>query len=85
MKHDILYDNGELVTASKECRDRMGFKKGKTFIRNLYLGGKSVGVTITEWHTTHKTVSVNDGEYRRAYIYPNGHKVLDGSSSIFCQ
>lgn len=73
MKYDVLYDNGAHVTASKECRERMGFKKGKT-----------VG-DMTEWHTTHKTVSVKDGDYRRAHVYPNGHNVLDGSSSILCQ
>lgn len=76
--YKILYDNGEICTASPECFNRMGFKKGKTFTKHIL--GKDV--TFTEYHTTHKTVSVKDGEYRRAFVYPNGHMVLDGSSSV---
>lgn len=74
-KVNILYDNGERCTATKECFDRMGFKKGKSYVRG--------DICFTEYHTTHKTISIKDGEYRRAFVYPNGHMSMDGSSSVY--
>lgn len=82
-KHKILFDNGEIVTASNECFDRMGFKKGKTYERDMLIGDRVETITTTEYHTTHKVISVREGEYRRAFQYPNGHLVYDGSSSVY--
>lgn len=74
----VLYDNNQIVTASKECMERMGFKKGKTTLRHTSAGE----VKVTEYHTTHKTLSIKEGEYRKVFVYPNGHMVYNGMSTI---